>query len=324
MDFLKVAVIVLFVVLTILTIKIHPEIHQPMLIEDADFQLVRISDTIESRPVTVAIQPQQQDVTEFQPAPESVEIQKTPTQTIQTETQQIPVDIKVREIPTQTRIVQTTSPQIPVDKKVQEIPTQTRPVQSHPIETKPKQPKKEAPIRTTTSEPSQAELLQRLLNTDIEDTKALQENAEKLAKAMQQKPQQVQKPQQTSTHKNPYMTEQEEIIAWSKWRSDIHNQIMKDSDIGYAPYGVIFTFNFLVDKYGNVSNIKVTSIPAQYMDIARNGVKPAILRLQRKAILNFPKGTRRTSTIVNGSFTIGVQNVFSTPDQFKDFERVVH
>ena len=53
MDFLKVAVVVLFVVLTILTIKIHPEIHQPMLIEDADFQLVRISDTSENSPVTV-------------------------------------------------------------------------------------------------------------------------------------------------------------------------------------------------------------------------------------------------------------------------------
>ena len=46
MDFLKVAVIVLFVVLTILAIKIHPEMHQPMIIEDANFQLVRISDTL--------------------------------------------------------------------------------------------------------------------------------------------------------------------------------------------------------------------------------------------------------------------------------------
>ena len=99
---------------------------------------------------------------------------------------------------------------------------------------------------------------------------------------------------------------------------------MKDSDIGYAPYGVVFTFNFLVDKYGNVSNIKVEAIPSQYMDIARNGVKPAISRLQKKAILNFPRGTRRTSTVVNGSFAIGVQNVFSTPDQFRDIERVVH
>lgn len=279
MDFLKVAVVVLFVVLTILTIKIHPEIHQPMLIEDADFQLVRISDTIQNTPVTVA---------QAQP--------KTVTQPVS---------------------------QQPVEVKAQEVAPQPQPVETKPI--KIKFPKKEVPIQTSVPEPSQAELLQKLLNTDIEDTKALQENAQKLAQTMQ-KPQQVQKPvpQQTSAHKNPYMTEQEELIAWGKWRSNIHNQIMKDSDIGYAPYGVVFTFNFLVDKYGNVSNIKVEAIPSQYMDIARNGVKPAISRLQKKAILNFPRGTRRTSTVVNGSFAIGVQNVFSTPDQFRDIERVVH
>lgn len=279
MDFLKVSVIVLFVILTVLTVKIHPEIHQPMLIEDADFKLVRISDTISTENIPVKVvqnPPVQQNVTVVQPVE-----QKT-------------IEVTVQEPPVQTKTVE-------VKKPI-------------------KLPKKEVPVQTTTPEPSQMELLQKLLNTDIEDTKALQENAQKLAQT-------IQKPQpkpQPSTHKNPYMTEQEEIIAWSKWRSDIHNQIMKDSDIDYAPYGVVFTFNFLVDKYGNVSNIKVSSIPAQYMDIARNGVKPAISRLQKKSILNFPKGTQRTSTIVNGSFAVGVQNVFSTPDQFKDFERVVH
>lgn len=273
MDFLKIAVIVLFVVLTILTVKIHPEIHQPMLIEDANFQLVRISDTIEKTPVTV-VQTQPQTIT--QPVSKAVEV------------------------------------------KVQEVAPQPQPVEAKPV--KIKFPKKEVPVETQAPQESQMELLQKLLNTDIEDTKALQENAQKLAKTIQPQP----APQQTSTDPNPYITEREELIAWSKWRSNVHNQIMKDSDIGYAPYGVVFTFNFLVDKYGNVSNIKVESIPAQYMDIARNGVKPAISRLQKKAVLNFPKGTRRTSTVVNGSFSVGVQNVFSTPDQFRDFERVVH
>jgi len=291
MDFLKVSVIVLFVLLTIFTIKIHPEIHQPMLIEDADFKLVRISDTLENTPVTVAqTKPTQQTVTVTQPEQRTVEIKVQEPKTVETK------------------------PQV--------------------VETKPikiKLPKKEVPVQTSTPEPSQMELLQRLLNTDIEDTKALQENAQKLAQTMQEPPKQQTKPQakpqpkpQPSANKNPYMTEQEEIIAWSKWRSDIHNQIMKDSNIGYAPYGVLFTFNFLVDKYGNVSNIKVSATPSQYMDIARNGVKPAISRLQKQPILNFPKGTRRTSTVVNGAFSVGVENRFSTPSQFSDFERVVH
>lgn len=279
MDFLKVAVVVLFVVLTILTIKIHPEIHQPMLIEDADFQLVRISDTIQNTPVTVA---QTQPKTVAQPVSQQ-----------------------------------------PVEVKVQEVAPQPQPVETKPI--KIKFPKKEVPVQTQAPEPSQMELLQKLLNTDIEDTKALQENAQKLAQTIQ-KPQQVQKPvpQQTSAHKNPYMTEQEELIAWNKWRSNIHNQVMKDSNAGVAPYGTMFTFSFLVDKYGNVSNIKVSCSNNFCMDIARNNLKPAISNLQRKPVLNFPRGTQRTSTVVNGSFLIGSEDRFSTPSNFSDIERVVH
>ncbi len=285
MDFLKVSVVVLFVILTILTIKIHPEIHQPMLIEDADFKLVRISDTLtsENTPVTIAVQPQQQTITPVQQTQKNVEV------------------------------------------KVQEIPKQTQQVERKSTETKPvkiKFPKKETPVQTTTPEPqeSQAELLQKLLNTDIEDTKALQENAQKFAQTLQPQP----TPKQTSSFKNPYMTEQEELIAWNKWRSNIHNQVMKDSNAGVAPFGTMFTFSFLVDKYGNVSNVKVSCSNNFCMDIARNNLKPAISNLQRKPILNFPRGTQRTSTVVNGSFMIGSEDRFSTPSNFSDIERVVH
>lgn len=38
---LKIITILLFVLLTILTVKISPEMHQPMLIEPANFKLVR-------------------------------------------------------------------------------------------------------------------------------------------------------------------------------------------------------------------------------------------------------------------------------------------
>lgn len=288
MDFLKVSVVVLFVILTILTIKIHPEIHQPMLIEDADFKLVRISDTLtsENTPITVALQPQK--------------VQQT-QQTV------VPV--------------QTTPKTIEVKKEQETIsqPTKTKPL-------KIKFPKKEVPVQTKTQTPeepqeTQMELLQKLLNTDIEDSKALQENAQKLAQTMQPK---LQPQQQASTHKNPYMTEQEELIAWNKWRSNIHNQVMKDSNAGTAPFGTLFSFSFLVDKFGNVSNIKVSCSNNFCMDIARNNLKPAISNLQRKPILNFPRGTQRTSVIVNGSFLIGTEDRFSTPSHFSDIERVVH
>ena len=118
------------------------------------------------------------------------------------------------------------------------------------------------------------------------------------------------------------MTEQEEIIAWNKWRSNLQNQIMNDSDIDYAPLGTMFMFTFVVDKYGNVSNIKVECSNPNYMNVARNNVKPAIARLQKKSILNFPRGTQRTSTVVTGVFLIGTQNRYSTPNDYSGYERV--
>lgn len=297
MDFLKVSVVVLFVILTIITIRIHPEIHQPMVIEDADFKLVRVSDTITS---------QTTPVTTVRPTVTQQTVTVEPQQTKQV---QQSVDIATPKATETSKYVQVETPQ------------QTRPV-------KIKLPKKDTQTQTVVQEPSQNELLRRLLNTDIEDTKALEENSRKLAQSMQKNnraPQQTYKqPQQTSTHKNPYMTEQEEIIAWSRWRSNIHNQVMKDSNAGVAPYGTVFSFSFLVDKYGNVSNVKVSCSNNYCMDIARDNLKPAIMHLQRKPILNFPRGTQRTSTVVSGSFLIGSEDRFSTPSNFSDYERVVH
>ena len=297
MDFLKVSVVVLFVILTIITIRIHPEIHQPMVIEDADFKLVRVSDTITS---------QTTPITTVRPTVTQQTVTVEPQQTKQVQQSVNIATPKATETPKYVQV---------------ETPQQTRPV-------KIKLPKKDTQAQTVVQEPSQNELLQRLLNTDIEDTKALEENSRKLAQSMQKNnraPQQTYKqPQQTSTHKNPYMTEQEEIIAWSRWRSNIHNQVMKDSNAGVAPYGTVFSFSFLVDKYGNVSNVKVSCSNNYCMDIARDNLKPAIMHLQRKPILNFPRGTQRTSTVVSGSFLIGSEDKFSTPSNFSDFERVVH
>lgn len=297
MDFLKVSVVVLFVILTIITIRIHPEIHQPMVIEDADFKLVRVSDTITS---------QTTPVTTVRPTVTQQTVTVEPQQTKQVQQSVNIATPKATETPNYVQV---------------ETPQQTRPV-------KIKLPKKDTQTQTVVQEPSQNELLRRLLNTDIEDTKALEENSRKLAQSMQKNnraPQQTYKqPQQTSTHKNPYMTEQEEIIAWSRWRSNIHNQVMKDSNAGVAPYGTVFSFSFLVDKYGNVSNVKVSCSNNYCMNIARDNLKPAIMHLQRKPILNFPRGTQRTSTVVSGSFLIGSEDKFSTPSNFSDFERVVH
>jgi hypothetical protein len=288
MNFLKISVIVLFVILTILTINIRPELHQPMIIEDADFKLTRISDTITTTTTVTTTTPQttqqqEQQLQQEQPIQQSQQM---------TQTQQV----QIVEQPIQQ-----------YNKPVQQTQTQ-RVINVKPVQ----------------QEKTQIELLQDFLNTDIEDSKKIEENAQKLAQSLQQpktQQQTVTQPKQTSS-KNPYMTEQEEIIAWNKWRSDIQNQIMKDSKIDYVPLGTIFNFTFIVDKFGNISNIKVECSNQNYMEVARKNVKPAIANLQRKPILNFPRGTQRTTTVFEGKFMISTKERYSTPGDYVDYERV--
>ena len=99
---------------------------------------------------------------------------------------------------------------------------------------------------------------------------------------------------------------------------------MIDSNIAYAPLGTIFSFNFVVDKFGNVSNIKVTCSNPNYMYVARDNVKAAISRLQNQPILNFPKGTQRESTVVKGYILMGLEDRYSTPNNYTDYERVTY
>lgn len=226
MNFLKVLVIISFVFLTLITLKLHPDMHQPMIIEDADFKLTRISDTLS--------------------------------------TENIPVNSTIQKQKTTEKIVQTPEPDLKTIQKELEAKQQPEKVEQKPVQ------------------------------------------------------------KQNTNFKNPYMTEQEEIIAWNKWRSNLQNQIMRDSQIDYAPLGTLFLFTFVVDKFGNISNIKVECSNPNYMDVARNNVKPAIANLQKKPILNFPKGTQRTSTVVTGLFLIGTQERYSTPNDFSDYERVTY
>ena len=276
MDFLKVFVIISFVIATILTLKFHPEMHHPLIIEDENFKLTRISDTISTKNIPIRT--------------------TTNTQTTQTTPKQT-------EINTQQTIEQII--QAPVQQpELKQIET---------ININPTKPKKEIDKTIPEEDLSQIELLQQLLN-EVEKEYNIQEN----------QPKQTNTYPKNSNFNNPYMTEQEEIIAWNKWRSNVQNQIMRNSNIEYAPLGTMFTFNFVVDKFGNVSNIKVNCSNPNYMDVARNNVKTAISKLQKQPILNFPKGTQRKSTVVQGYFFIGLEKRYSTPNNFSDFERITY
>lgn len=298
MDILKVLVIIAFIIVTICTVKLHPSIHQPMIIEDADFKLTRISDTLTPDSVTTTtatVEPQN-----IQSTVQNQNFQNI-QQTVSTETQ----PVSTQNIQTQNNQVRYIQPEdvAPYSSKIKNVRPKTQQI----------------PNRNNDDEMSDLEMVNQIL-------KGIQEQQQTTrpmpSPRVNQNHQTTSTPKRSSNFKNPYMTEQEEIIAWNKWRSNLQNQIMNDSDIDYAPLGTMFMFTFVVDKYGNVSNIKVECSNPNYMNVARNNVKPAIARLQKKSILNFPRGTQRTSTVVTGVFLIGTQNRYSTPNDYSDYERV--
>ena len=129
----------------------------------------------------------------------------------------------------------------------------------------------------------------------------------------------------TSTISTPppkQLTAQEEAIAWNKWRSNLQNQIMKDSKLPNVPNGTIFKFSFSVDKYGKVTNVKTWSETQMYTPYAIQYIAPVIRNYQGRSILNFPSGSNRVTTDVTGGWKISTSAKYSTPQDFNDIEKV--
>lgn len=115
---------------------------------------------------------------------------------------------------------------------------------------------------------------------------------------------------------------EEELILWNKWRSNLQNSIMNDVDLPYIQEGTIFRFSFEVDKYGKITNIKTWSLTPKYTPYAIQYIAPVIRSYQGRSILEFPTGSNRFSTIVEGGWRISKVTKYSTPDDYKDTEKV--
>ncbi len=128
-------------------------------------------------------------------------------------------------------------------------------------------------------------------------------------------------------YKNPLqqqqreLTEQEELIVWNRWRSNLQNKVMKDVKID-APLGTRFRFSFTVDRYGQISNLKVWSENPEYTSLAISRIKPLLLSYQGQPVLNFPQGTKRIVTNVTGGFVLATFDKYSKPSDYSDVERV--
>lgn len=128
--------------------------------------------------------------------------------------------------------------------------------------------------------------------------------------------------QTTSKPQAKTMTPQQEEIAWNVWRSNLQNQIMKDSRLPDVQNGVVFKFSFTVDKYGKVSNVKTWSLNPSYTPMAIQYIAPVIRGYQGHSILDFPAGSNRVITNVEGGFKVSNTSKYSSPADYNDTETV--
>lgn len=306
----KVLYIILFVIATLLTVAIRPEVHKPMLVEDLQFNIEDVKKSDEE-----ALRQNVQNT-----------VQSIVQENIQPEVKTTSVNVGVRDTfsddsanyRNKNLTVENQQP-VKVTKTVNVIPQQTKVVN--------KNVKTQNPVNET----EQLKKFERIMNESTKNpNKDLSlDEIETVVNVLtaNSNPQPVAKPAKpspvtTSTKpKQKVLTEQEEIIAWNIWRANLQNRVMRDSKV-VAPLGTVFMFSCVVDKYGNISNINAWSTDPNYTASAKRNVKPALAALQGQSILRFPEGTRRNSTVVAGSFIMATSDRYASPNDYSDYERV--
>ena len=304
MNKLIISLIVIFILLTTVILVVKPSLHKPLtfapqntIVEsipqkasdtDVETQIVHVQQTQEEQGIQLA--PQQDKLTQ-----QNVKVSQIPQQIVEQKSifQNIPSqvvnkNIKTKAVKSQTQVQQ--RPKYELPKSIQDIVNGKHP-QNQEVEKivhSPKPPVQQTPHQKPTTQPQQQ---------------------------IQQKP----KPQQVQN--NAPLTEAEEVIVWNKWRSDLQNKVMRDSRIA-APRGTVFRFSFTVNKFGQMSNLKIWSDTPGYTNYAIQALKPLLLSYQGKPILNFPARTKRITTNVEGAFAISNQDRYTTPNDYSDIERV--
>lgn len=311
MNKLIISLIVIFILLTTAILVVKPSLHKPLtfapqntIVEsipqkasdtDVETQIVHVQQTQEEQGIQLA--PQQDKLTQ-----QNVKVSQIPQQIVEQKSifqnfpsQVVNKNIKTKAVKSQTQVQQ--HPKYELPKSIQDIVngkhTQNQEVEK--IVQSPKPPVQQTTHQKPTTQPQQ------------------QIQQKPKPPQVQQKPQQVQN--------NAPLTEAEEVIVWNKWRSDLQNKVMRDSRIA-APRGTVFRFSFTVNKFGQMSNLKIWSDTPGYTNYAIQALKPLLLSYQGKPILNFPARTKRITTNVEGAFAISNQDRYTTPNDYSDIERV--
>ncbi len=204
---------------------------------------------------------------------------------------------------------------IPQVETVKNIPTQTNTSKAEKVTTKIQQETKKATSVNTVNQTTQKQPTTTKTSTAKTETKTvtLPQSIQKIIKDETEPQREVVQIQQET---------EEELILWNKWRSNLQNSIMNDVDLPYIQEGTIFRFSFEVDKYGKITNIKTWSLTPNYTPYAIQYIAPVIRSYQGRSILDFPAGSNRFSTVVEGGWKISKITKYSTPEDYMDTEKV--
>ena len=286
--FLVTFFLILFLLSTVLICVFKPKTHKQIVFENKNFELSMITEKAESdkKDININIEPPYIEMPEIEVPEVSIKLPESQPKTTQPKQQK---------------------PAVQKPQKTQTAKTQNTP-KPQPAKQETKTPKTTTPPVVKKEEPK----------TEVQKPKQEVVEPKKEPPKEQPKPQTVQQPVPKPVK---VLTEEEEIIAWNKWRSDLQNKLMRDSKIS-APVGTSFMFSFTVDKNGNISNLRTWSSNPSYNSLAVNVIKPLLLSYQKTAILKFPEGSKRIITNANGGFTMAHSTRYSSPSDYNDYERV--
>lgn len=275
--------LILVIVATVSICSIQPELHKNVIVYDSDYTLV-------------------------------------PEQEVKTETKNIPVmEMPVNPTYTTTVVEKKVEPQTKTVSKTQTKNYNTQKNVTPQKTTSVKQTSVSKPVTTTVTKPTAVTkpVVKETVKTVV--PKVAEETVRTQSPSVTQTTVKTVKP----VEQPKVLTQQEETIAWNKWRSNLTNHIMQDTKLPDIPNGTLFQFSFTVDKYGKITNVQTGANPANYTPYAIQYIAPVIRSYQGKSILVFPEGTARTVTQVTGKWRISTTERYSTPQDYNDIERVI-
>ena len=214
-----------------------------------------------------------------------------------------------------------------VEKKVEPVVTTSKTQTTNTKKQTAVTPKQATTTKQTVTQPK-TQTVSKPVTTTVTQPKVIQQTQKTETPKVETKVVNTSSPQPSSARDEivtvpKVLTQQEETIAWNKWRSALTNKIMQDTKLPPIPNGVLFQFSFTVDKYGKITNVQTGANPSNYTPYAIQYIAPVIRSYQGRSILNFPEGTARTSTQVTGKWRISSTEKYSTPQDYNDVEKVI-